>query len=286
MEANPGTLNAEKLLDFADCGINRLSIGIQSFQQRYLTFLGRTYRTDEVFSLLNKLTAGQVFHNFSIDLIYSLPFQTFYDWKKEIQQLLFYQPPHVSFYSLTLSRRVPLSSFARRHPYGFPDRDWEASIYRWTQMVLRKHGYKRYEISNFAKPGFECVHNLTYWRNQEYLGLGVSACSYLKGVRTRNTRSLRHYQKKITNHQSPVVMEDILPVNQKISEEMILALRTSDGIQIDSLLEHYPTDLVQEKLDRLESYVRSGLLREVEGRWALSTRGSLAANQIFIDLLD
>lgn len=286
IEANPGTLSPEKIREFAHLGINRLSLGIQSFQNRFLSFLGRTYQEKDVHNLLKDLMNSGSFLNWSIDLIYGLPFQTFSDWKKEIEYLLMYQPPHFSLYNLTLSPRVPLGSFAKSHNALFPGQDWEASIYRWTQLVLGKYGYKRYEISNFAQPGYECLHNLTYWRNQEYLGLGVSSCSYLRGIRMRNTTSLSHYQKRIRNDRSPVVMQDILTLKQKLAEEIILALRTSEGIETEKLFKTYPEPFVQEKLILLENFAQSHFIRERAGRWVLTSRGTLIANQLFLELFD
>ena len=286
LEANPGTLTPQKLGDLADIGVNRLSLGVQSFQDRYLSFLGRTYRTADVYRLLDELVNSRIYTNFSVDLMYSLPFQTFSDWKKEIDSLSRYRPPHVSIYNLTLGQRVSLGPFFRRHRMVFPDQDWEAAIYRWTLMVLRRMGYDRYEISNFAQPGFECTHNLTYWRNQEYLGLGVSACSFLKGIRLKNTRLMNHYRKSIEMDHSPVVSEEALPLNQKLVEEMILALRTREGINTERLLQNYPSDLVETKLSQMYHMAKDGFLRKIEGGWVLSSRGTLIANQIFIDLMD
>lgn len=286
VEANPGTLNSEKIRELAQLGVNRLSLGVQSFQNRFLSFLGRTYQEKDVHSLLIDLMETGSFLNWSFDLMYGLPFQTFSDWKKEIEHLLRYQPPHFSLYNLTLSQQVPLGSFSKSHSALFPGQDWEASIYRWTQQLLGKYGYKRYEISNFARPGYECLHNLTYWRNQEYLGLGVSSCSYLRGIRMRNVSTLSHYYKKIRNCQSPVVTKDILNVKQKLSEEMILALRTSEGIETGKLFKTYPESLVQEKLILLESFAQNNFIYEKAGRWILTSRGTLIANQLFLEILD
>jgi oxygen-independent coproporphyrinogen-3 oxidase len=286
VEANPGTLNSEKIREFAHLGVNRLSIGIQSFQNRFLSFLGRAYREKEVHNLLTELIDTGLFLNWSFDLMYGLPFQTFSDWKKEMEHLLMYQPPHFSLYNLTLSHQVPLRIFLKKHFALFPGQDWEASIYRWTQQILRKYGYRRYEISNFAKPGYECLHNLTYWRNQEYLGLGVSSSSYLGGIRMRNASTLSHYQKRIKNCQSPVVTKDILNLKQKLAEEMILALRTSEGVETEKLFKTYPESLVQEKLIQLEDFAQSHFIHEREGRWILTSRGTLIANQLFLEILD
>ncbi|HAX98590.1 MAG TPA: radical SAM protein, partial [Candidatus Atribacteria bacterium] len=286
VEANPGTLNSEKIREFAHLGVNRLSIGIQSFQNRFLSFLGRTYREKEVHNLLIDLINTGLFLNWSFDLMYGLPFQTFSDWKKEMEYLFRYQPPHFSLYNLTLSHRVPLGVFYKNHFALFPGQDWEASVYRWTQQILRKYGYRRYEISNFAKPGYECLHNLTYWRNQEYLGLGVSSSSYLEGIRMRNASTLSHYQKRIKNCQSPVVTKDILNLKQKLAEEMILALRTSEGVEAEKLFKTYPESLVQEKLILLEDFAQSHFIHEREGRWILTSKGALIANQLFLEILD
>jgi len=175
LEANPGTIHSEKLRNLSNIGINRLSIGIQSFQDRYLSFLGRTYCSKDVFQLLDEFKTSEVFQNYSFDLIYGLPFQTFSEWKAEMKTLLRYQPPHFSIYNLTVNRKVPLYPFSTHHPMVFPDQDLLAGMYRWTKIVAGKQGYERYEISNFAQPGYECIHNYTYWRNQEYLGVGVSS---------------------------------------------------------------------------------------------------------------
>jgi oxygen-independent coproporphyrinogen-3 oxidase len=286
MEANPGTLNSEKIRELAHLGVNRLSLGIQSFQNRFLFFLGRTYQEKEVHNLLKDIIDTGLFLNWSFDLMYGLPFQTFSDWKKEIEYLFRYQPPHFSLYNLTLSHRVPLGVFYKNHFALFPGQDWEASVYRWTQQALRKCGYRRYEISNFAKPGYECLHNLTYWRNQEYLGLGVSSCSYLKGIRMKNASTLSHYQKRIKNCRSPVVNKDILTLKQKLAEEIILALRMSEGFETEKLFQSYPENMVQEKLALLENFALSHFIQEKTGRWILTSKGTLIANQLFLEILD
>jgi len=286
LEANPGTLHPQKLRFLSEIGVNRLSLGIQSFNDRHLRFLGRTYAATDVFRVLEEVVNACLFPNYSVDMIYSLPLQTLSSWKKEIEFFFQYDPPHISIYNLTVSPQVPLYSFWKRHRAVFPSQDEEATLYQWTRKVLRKRGYDQYEISNFARPGYECLHNLTYWRNQESLGLGVSACSYLEGKRQKNTWSYKRYRQMIESGRLPTVMQEILPPHQKMVEDIILALRTREGISRDRLLRHYPLEMVRPKQTILQRLTTAGLLRETSDGWTLSPRGIRLANQVFVELMD
>ncbi|MCX6090720.1 MAG: radical SAM family heme chaperone HemW, partial [Candidatus Atribacteria bacterium] len=232
IEVNPGTIDGEWLKTIRNVGVNRLSIGVQSFDDRYLRFLGRTYHSFQVLETLTKVQEI-FFPNYSVDLIYSLPFQSLSDWEKEVETLLFFYPPHISIYNLTLHREVPLYRFRKQHDRVFPTSDEEAIFYRWTIQELESHGYLNYEISNFAQPGYECQHNLGYWKNREYLGVGISAWSYLSGVREMNTHFWTPYCRQVAQGHLPVVFHETLTHPEKLNEDLILALRTSEGVVLD-----------------------------------------------------
>lgn len=251
LEVTPETVTPQRLREWKAIGITRLSVGVQSLQPRYLVFLGRATSLQRVHEALATIQE-EGWENWNVDLIYGLPLQDFDVWQEDIEKVLRYTPPHVSIYSLTLGPWVPLSSFWRRHYRLFPSPDAQAYLFRLAEKRLSDAGYLHYEVANFALPGFECRHNLLYWRNGEYVGFGPSAWTHLGGRRQKNASSLRTYSKMIQGGKLPVVFEEELSQDMKHFESMALLLRTNHGVPItpfsSSEWGHYVRDLLEEGL--------------------------------------
>jgi len=285
VEVNPGTVDQNWLREVARGGVNRIQVGVQSFDQRFLLFAKRACQVEDTYAIL-ELLSTQGFQNWGADLIYGWPFQGFAEWQKEVKELLKFEPCHVSIYELSLHFPSPMAWFAKRHPRSFPSDDEKANWFSWTREWLIQRGYLHYEISNFAKPGFECQHNLRYWRNEEYLGLGVAAWSYLRGERHRNSRHLRNYRFHLENGSLPIEYREALSLPQRLDEEIFLRLRTSEGLDTEILSQRYPVALVKEKIERMEFLLREGFLQKEGSRYFLSAKGILVANQVFSEIID
>ncbi|MBC7216583.1 MAG: radical SAM family heme chaperone HemW [Candidatus Caldatribacterium sp.] len=278
LEANPETVTLEKLRKWRDAGITRLSIGVQTFQPRYLLFLGRSTSLARIRMSLD-MVRKEEWKNWNIDLIYGLPLEDFDTWQKDVEEALRYAPPHISVYNLTLEPRVPLASFFRRHRRLFPSFDAQSYLFRLAERKLTEAGYLHYEVSNFAFPGFECRHNLLYWRNGEYIGLGPSAWTHLGGKRQKNADSLRTYSRMLQEKKLPVVFEEELSGEAKKLEDIMLLLRTNQGVPLSFLSSPEWGEVLREFLER-------GLLFVQGERLYPSSSGFLLLHQILLEMLD
>lgn len=285
VEVNPETIDGEWLREAVCNGVNRIQVGVQSFDRRFLRFAKRVGRVEDTCAIL-ELLSEQGFQNWGADLIYGWPFQSFSEWQRDLETLLNFNPLHISVYELSIHFPVPMAWFVKKHPRSFPSDDEKAEWFSWTKDWLTQKGYVHYEISNFAKPGFECRHNLRYWRNEEYLGLGVAAWSYLGGERHRNSRHLKNYRSRLEHDSLPIEYREILPLDRKLEEEMFLRLRTSEGVDVEVLSRKYPAVLVGEKVKRLEFLLKEGFLQKEGSRYFLSPQGILVANQVFSEIID
>jgi len=283
LEFKPGVTELLKIDDLRKVGINRLSIGIQSFDSRNLHFLGRNTPVGVMVQVVEKVR--ELYSRWNIDLIYSLPLQDLSVWKRDLEKALSFQPPHLAVYNLTLHPPAPLYWFRKVHPRFFPSPEAETVLWEWAVVRLQAEGYRHYEISNFAKPGYECRHNLGYWSNHEYLGLGVSAWSYLGEIRERNTNFLRNYVRRLKENDLPVVLREKLSLSRKLGEAIMLGLRKEEGFSLEELA-HYPPKVAEEKLRTLMRLVREGWLIENQGRFSFSPRGLLLANQVLTEIVD
>jgi len=226
VECNPESVTREKLAALSAEGVNRLSFGLQSDRDEFLARLGRLHdvaRFREAWALARSLG----FSNVNLDLIFGIPGQTLADWKETLDRALEFSPEHVSAYALSVEEGT---EFHRRGVK--PDSDLQADMYEAAADTLESAGYVHYEISNFARPGFECRHNLRYWRNLPSVGVGVSAASYENGVRRKNTASLDDYLRAVESGRSPAVEEDRLPTDQQKGEDLMLALRLKEGMSL------------------------------------------------------
>lgn len=276
LEVNPETITPGKLREWRAAGITRLSVGVQSFQSRYLIFLGRATSLKRIHEALEAIQKEN-WKNWNVDLIYGLPLQDFDTWQEDIEKVLRYAPPHVSIYSLTLEPWVPLASFFHRHRRLLPSFDAQAYLFRFAEKKLGDAGYLHYEVSNFALPGFECQHNLLYWRNGEYVGLGPSAWTHLGRKRQKNASSLRTYAKMLQSGRLPIVFEEEIVQDLKTLEDLALLLRTSRGVPVSLLSSSELRGFVQD-------LIKEGLLFTRGGYLYPSSLGYLLLHQILSEL--
>ena len=228
IEANPGDLDQEKIAVLKDSPVNRVSLGVQTFNDRMLKQIGRSHSEKDIYeNIANLKKAG--FNNISIDLIYALPKQTMDDVKTNVAKAIALDIPHMSLYSLILENHTVFMNRMRRGKLPLPKEDLEAEMFEYIIAELEKAGFEHYEISNFSKPGFESRHNLMYWDNAEYYGIGAGASGYVDGVRYKNHGPIRHYLQAVEAG-NPRVQEEVLTLHEKMEEEMFLGLRKKSGI--------------------------------------------------------
>ena len=228
IEANPGDLDQEKIAVLKDSPVNRVSLGVQTFNDRMLKQIGRSHLEKDIYeNITNLKKAG--FDNISIDLIYALPKQTMEDVKTNVAKAIALDIPHMSLYSLILENHTVFMNRMRRGKLPLPKEDLEAEMFDYIIAELEKAGFEHYEISNFSKPGFESRHNLMYWDNAEYYGIGAGASGYVDGVRYKNHGPIRHYLQAVEAGNARV-QEEMLTLKEKMEEEMFLGLRKKSGV--------------------------------------------------------
>ena len=228
IEANPGDLDEEKIAVLKDSPVNRVSLGVQTFNDRMLKQIGRSHSEKDIYeNIANLKKAG--FDNISIDLIYALPKQTMEDVKTNVAKAIALDIPHMSLYSLILENHTVFMNRMRRGKLPLPKEDLEAEMFEYIIAELEKAGFEHYEISNFSKPGFESRHNLMYWDNAEYYGIGAGASGYVDGVRYKNHGPIRHYLQAVEAGNARV-QEEVLTLHEKMEEEMFLGLRKKSGV--------------------------------------------------------
>ncbi|MCD8097658.1 MAG: radical SAM family heme chaperone HemW [Lachnospiraceae bacterium] len=272
IEVNPGTLSAEKLAAYRNFGINRISLGLQSADDAELQRLGRIH-TWEQFLASFRLAREAGFRNINVDLMSALPGQTAADWRRTLEKVLALEPEHISAYSLIIEEGTPFHERYAEHPELLPDEDEERRMYYDTKEILAARGYARYEISNYAKPGNACRHNLGYWERTDYRGYGLGAASLLDNVRSSNTREMEAYLRGEFAGTSEILSE------KDIREEyFFLGLRRMEGVDPGPYREHYATLFA--KLGE------QGLLEE-SGRYVrLTERGIDVSNYVFAQFLE
>jgi len=281
LEANPGTVDEPHLADIMKLGINRLSLGVQSLDDGELALLGRIHTAAEAGDAV-RLARNAGFTNLSLDLIYGLPGQTLSSWHRTLDELIGLSPEHISLYPLTLEADAPMRLAIQRAEVPPIDPDLTADQYELAQDTLAAHGYHHYEISNWAKGGYECRHNLVYWHNLPYLGIGVAAHSYIHGHRLANTTDLDSYLNAFSSNLPPAweLDEEIGPELQ-LSETVILGLRLSEGVCLEGIRSRFGIDLLKHYSQQVDETAALGLLEYSGQRIRLTRRGRLLGNEVF-----
>lgn len=279
IEINPELVVADDMRTYAAAGINRVSIGVQSFVESEIATLGRKHRHEDVeHAVLRAREAG--IRSVSLDLIFGVPEQTPQSWKQSLDAAIALGVDHVSTYGLTVEENTPYAAWQAREPRAFLDQDDEAALYDLAIASLEAAGYEHYEISNFAKPGHRCAHNANYWENGSYIGMGVGAASYRAGVRSTHTRELREYlDAALLGGPIPGEAERLLG-ERAAGEAVMLALRTSQGVGLRAFKERYSLDVLERFGPTVENFKRAGML-EVDGDHLRLTRaGRFVANDV------
>lgn len=278
IEANPGTVTEDKLKAYLAAGINRISFGLQSTNNHELKMLGRIhdYETfEENFNLARKLG----FNNINVDLMSALPYQTIESYEATLRKIAELNPEHISAYSLIIEEGTPIANDDILLDM-LPDEDSDREMYALTKSVLSEYGYERYEISNYAKPGYHCRHNCVYWTGDDYLGFGLGASSYFEGTRFANESDFDLY-----DFDAPKVDVDVLSKEDQMAEFMFLGLRMIQGIQAEAFHKRFGVKIEIVYGDVLKKHIKQGLMEEEHGRYYLTDRGLDVSNYVFMDFL-
>ena len=283
VEANPNCVSTEKLALLRDRGITRLSLGVQSLLDPMLSFLGRTHTATQAVEAF-RLARNSGFDTIGIDLIYGIPGQTDGQWNDTLNRVVNLGPEHISAYNLSLDEGSLLKAEVEEGRVMMPDDDTVASQYEAARSLLRGAGYEQYEISNFCLPGQTCRHNKHYWQRGEYLGLGPGAWSFIQGRRYRNIPDIREYCLRISRGLTTYVDEERPDDDQTANETVMLALRTTTGLNLEQYTRDYGARRTRKLLERAESLRHSGLIEIVRGQLRLSDRAFPIANELLVRL--
>ena len=280
IEANPGTVTQEKLRAYRGMGLNRISFGLQSTDNRELKELGRIHTYEEF--LESYVWARQAgFANINVDLMSGIPGQTVKSWRRNLSRTLALEPEHISVYSLIVEEGTP---FARRE-LNLPGEEEEREMYESTAEILGQKGYVQYEISNYARPGWACAHNLGYWARDDYLGLGLGAASLVNNQRWNNTDSMEEYRAGAQEPERIRVGKEELSVREQMEETMILGLRRMEGVWRRDFRETFGAELEEIYGEAIRRLVKLGLLKDDGQRIFLTRRGISLSNQAFVEFM-
>ena len=294
MEANPGTLSVPLLDAAAELGVNRLSIGMQAFQETLLSELGRIHRYPDVLCSVEAIRKAGI-ANFNLDLMFGLPGQTRRDWQETLQAAISLQPKHLSTYGLIPEEGTPMWEDLASGRIRLPDPDEEREMYYEARTQLRRAGFRQYEISNFSLPGFECAHNIGYWTQIPYLGLGLSAASMVSvqkqvdGIRYErkvNPRSLKAYRALLLENVSDLRTSEIISPRDARFETMMLGLRMTGGVSEEGFESLHGVSLEACYGPTLRRLSSQGLVAHRNGNWFLTDRGMDIQNTVLVELMD
>jgi oxygen-independent coproporphyrinogen-3 oxidase len=279
IEVNPELVADGDFASYAAAGINRVSIGVQSFDADEVRVLGRKHTVGDVArSVAWARDAG--IRSISIDLMFAVPGQTLESWTASLNAAIALGVDHVSCYGLTIEEGTPYERWQAREPAAFFDDEAEAKLYDAAIRLLEAHGYEQYEISNFARPGHRCAHNQNYWRNGEYIGLGVGAASYRNAERSVSTRDIQQYMDAVESEQPIPSERECLSGIRAAGEAIMLALRTSDGVSLESFASRYGIDVRERYAPVVEEYTKAGMLELGPDAMRLTRRGRFLANDV------
>ncbi len=295
IEANPGTVSLEQLKSYRACGINRISIGLQSTEEELLKRLGRIHSYED-FLMAFQMARMAGFRNINVDLMSGIPGQSLSEWEETLKKITLLRPEHISAYGLIIEEGTRFhekyaADEARREagyePMFLPSEELERQMYQLTEKILQEKGYQRYEISNYARAGKACRHNIGYWRREEYLGFGLGAASLFRETRWSNTRNRNTYVNYLAREEFPLEEESLekLSLAAQMEEYMFLGLRMMEGIRRSDFEKAFAHSLEGIFGDRLIRLQKEGLLEMEEGRIRLSEKGIDLSNYVFSQFL-
>lgn len=288
IEVNPGTVDFIKLEKYREAGINRLSIGLQSCNDNELKILGRIHNF-KVFEDTFRAARMAGFDNINVDLMSSIPGQTKEGFIRSLKRVIGLNPEHISVYSLIVEEGTPFYEM----DLNLPDEDTERQIYYKTGEILKEHGYEQYEISNYAKSGKECKHNIRYWQCDEYIGFGVAAASYFNGVRWKNTEDINFYLKYVQGIENTGIIQrdefysekETLTTEEQCAEFMFMGLRMNKGVSTGEFYKRFSTTPDEKYGEIIEKHIQNGLLVKEENHIRLTDNGRDVCNFVMADFL-
>jgi len=283
VEANPMGLGDDKIDVLADAGVNRVSLGVQSFDDGILRFLERDHRRADVLQAVERLRRR--IENVSIDLIFGVPGQSLELWRQTLREAISLGPKHVSTYGLTFERGTPFYSRLQREEFAPVNEEQEREMYSAAMDDLAAAGFEQYEISNFALSGFRCRHNEVYWKGLPFFGFGPGAASYVDGRRALNHRSVLTWLKRVSSGKSPIMETEELTGEDRAREAIVLGLRRREGIQKDEFAALTGYEIGSLAGETISRYSELGLLEEVDSHLRLTREGRFLADAVFVDFL-
>lgn len=279
VEANPGTIDVDSLKELFNAGFNRISIGVQSFNDRFLRKLERIHNGEDAIHAVNDAREAG-FTNISLDLMYALPCQTLEDWTDELLKAVDLQPEHISAYELTIEPGTRLAEMVESDEIVTVNEELQIEMLRKTSGILAENGYSRYEVSNYCRQGYECRHNVIYWKNQPYWGFGAGAVSYVNGKRSSRIPVPDQYIKKVMSGETAVISEEKLSGRTVESETLMMGLRMVKGISIDVI-----ESMSNESQDQIARLTSEGLLQYGDGYIRATNESMLKLNDIIVALM-
>lgn len=284
IEANPSSIDLYKLNKYLEIGINRISLGVQTFNDKILKSIGRNHCSEDVFKdieIIRKIG----FKNISLDLIMGLPEQTIDDINHDLEIIEDISPNHISYYDLIIEKNTRLHKLYNDKEIILPDENTNRKFYNEIIHKLLEYELKQYEISNFAREGYESKHNLKYWNLEEYLSFGISAAGFFNNIRYNNELRYKNYKSKIENGLKPINIEDNLSTKDKIFEQIIMNMRLTKGLDIEMLYNKYNFDIYKKNNKLIKDYISRELIKERNGFLIFTEEGFNISNRFFIDLV-
>ncbi len=284
MEANPGTIDREKAVTYKEIGINRISMGLQSLDNNLLKSIGRIHTAEDFIKSFNILREVG-FNNINVDLMLGLPSQSLENLLNTINKVMDLDIEHISLYSLIIEDNTLINNWYRKGLLELPSEELDREMYHKAIELMESKGYHQYEISNFSKPGFECKHNLVYWRVEPYLGVGLASHSNLFSKRFWNTSKINLYNHLLEKGKAPVEGEETIQRNMEIAEYVILGLRLNQGILKKEFMGRFNIELDSIYKKVIDKHVKGGLLYENDKSISLTNKGRDLSNIVEVDFM-
>lgn len=284
MELNPGTIELDKLNIYKEAGINRISVGLQTFNNNILKRLGRIHSAEDFLHTYNMLNSAG-FENINVDLMFNLPNQTISGGMKDIETLVSLGVKHISYYSLIIEHGTLMDQWYQDNQLQLLDEDSERKLYHSVRDYLKENGYSHYEISNFSMKDYECKHNMVYWKIKPYIGVGLSSHSYLNNKRFWNTNSLNDYVEDLKKGKLPIIEDELISKKIEMAEVCIFGLRLVEGIDKREFKDRFGIEVKVLYKDSIEKHKNNGLLYEDNNYLKLTDRGLDLANIVEVDFL-
>ncbi|MDB2153629.1 radical SAM family heme chaperone HemW [Clostridium butyricum] len=284
IECNPGTLNEEKLALMKNYNVNRISMGLQTTNDNILKEIGRIHSFEEFKKNYNQARKAG-FENINVDLMFGLPNQNMKDWKVSLEDVMSLEPDHISAYSLIIEEGTCFYNLYNNDKLNIPNEEEERSMYLFTKGFLKDYGYNQYEISNYAKVNKECFHNKVYWKCNEYLGLGVSASSFVDEKRFKNIDDIKIYIEKINNNEDVTEEIHVNNINDDMEEFMFMGLRMIEGINLKIFKKRFGKDVFDIYDEVIKNNIKKGLLVVDSEKLYLSEKGIELSNYVMSDFI-